>query len=129
MKLNEIPTRKLKRMLTLQKKEMPDSNAVRAFERELYRREGVAEVVRDEFLSLKALAIRLEIPEEYLTKLAKHGVIPSHVDSEGQLMFRLISVIDCLVKLNPKDQNISKTFSLYKILMGFHNEVKTKTKK
>ncbi|MGB2864854.1 MAG: helix-turn-helix domain-containing protein [Sedimentisphaerales bacterium] len=82
------------------------------------------ESIKDEFLNLEELSAKLELPEEYLELLAKHGAIPFHIDSEKKLMFRLISVVDCLVKLNPQDMDISKTFSLYKILMGFHNEVK-----
>lgn len=69
------------------------------------------------FLNLKTLAVKLGLPEKYLSKLAQVGAIPFfNVNSE--IMFDLLGVVDSLARLNPQDQNIDKVLSLYEKLKG-----------
>jgi len=88
------------------------------------------EVVEDVYLDLESLAAKLELSEEYLLNLAKHGAIPFHVEGKDKLVFRLISVVDMLTRHNPQDVDMTKTFALYSTIMGYnHNEIKTKKQK
>lgn len=117
MKLSEISTRKLKKLLEVQKQTAPNSEAVRTFEKELMRRE----IERSKrYLSLEALAARLELPKKYLSGLAKSGAIP-FLDIKGKMVFDLIGVVDSLARLNPQDQNIDKVRALYERMKGIQN--------
>jgi len=118
MKLKNITTKKIKKLLKIQKQAAPNSEAVRAFEKELLCRE-IEQNKR--FLSLKALATRLELPEKYLFELTKAGIIP-FINIKGKVTYDWVGVVDSLARLNIKDRNIDRVIFLYEKLKGIHRD-------
>jgi len=116
MKLNEISTKKLKKLLEVQKQTAPNSEAVQTFEKELMRRE-IRQIKR--YLNLEALAAKLGLPQSYLSELAKAGAIP-FLSVNGGMKFDWVGVVDSLARLNPKDRDISRVILLYEKIKGLH---------
>lgn len=77
------------------------------------------------YLTLKALAVKLGLPENYLGQLAKSGAIP-FLSPDGKMMFDWVGVVDSLARLNPQDKNIDKVIFLYEELRGLHHNVTAK---
>ena len=64
------------------------------------------------FVEVEELSTILQLPEDYILMLAKNGHVP-FASPNGKMHFRIISCIDCIVKLNPQDVDIQKCFELY----------------